>query len=130
MRGFDVRALFARANLDDVIQLNQFLGKTGSAGVAEGMQGAYLQFGYNILSQVVAAGNTSLMPYIRFEQVDTQDRIASGFTRSLKTDNNYFTFGVELKPVAGVVLKVDHMWVTNDAGTGTDQFNVNLGYAF
>ena len=130
VRGFDVRALFARANLDDVIQLNQFLGKTGSAGVAEGMQGAYVQFGYNILSQVVAAGNTSLMPYIRFEQVDTQDKMASGFTRSLKTDNNYVTFGVELKPTTGVVLKVDHMWVTNDAGTGTDQFNVNLGYAF
>ena len=130
VRGFDVRALFARANLDDVIQLNQQLGKSGSAGVAEGMQGAYVQFGYNILSQIAGAGNVALTPYIRFEQVDTQKKMPAGFERSLKTDNNYVTAGVELKPVAGVVLKVDHMWVTNDAGTGTDQFNVNLGYAF
>ena len=130
VRGLDVRALFARANLGDALQLNEALGTSGSSGIASRMQGAYVQFGYNVLSQVAAAGEVALTPYLRFEQVDTQDQMPVGFTRSLTTDNSYVTAGVELKPNPGVVLKVDHMWVTNDAGKGVNQFNINLGYAF
>jgi hypothetical protein len=28
------------------------------------------------------------------------------------------------------VVKTDYQWITNEAGTGRNQFNVNLGYAF
>jgi hypothetical protein len=27
-------------------------------------------------------------------------------------------------------VKIDHAWVSNDADTGINQFNINLGYAF
>jgi hypothetical protein len=37
---------------------------------------------------------------------------------------------VELKPIPNVVLKTDYQWITNEAGTGRNQFNINLGYAF
>ncbi len=130
VRGVDVRALFARASLSDAARLNQALGKSGSSGVGEGLQGAYVQFGYDLLSQVPGAGGVGLTPYVRYEQVDTQHRMPSGFERSLSTDNTYFTVGIELKPNPGVVLKVDHAWVRNDADSGVNQFNVNLGYAF
>ena len=130
VRGVDVRALFARASLSDAARLNQALGKSGSSGVGEGLQGAYVQFGYDLLSQVSGAGGVGLTPYVRYEQVDTQHRMPTGFERSLSTDNTYFTVGIELKPNPGVVLKVDHAWVRNDADSGVNQFNVNLGYAF
>ena len=130
VRGVDVRGLFARASLSDAAMLNQALGKSGSSGVGEGLQGAYIQFGYDLLSQIPAAGGVGLTPYVRYEQVDTQHRMPTGFERSLSTDNTYLTFGIELKPIPGVVLKVDHAWVSNDADSGVNQFNVNLGYAF
>ena len=130
VRGFDLRGLFARASLSDAARLNQALGKSGSGGVGEGLQGAYVQVGYDLLSQVPEAGGVGLTPYVRYERVDTQDRMPAGFVRSLSTDNTYFTFGIELKPDPGVVLKVDHAWVSNDANTGVNQFNINLGYAF
>ena len=130
VRGFDLRGLFARASLSDAARLNHALGKSGSGGVGEGLQGAYVQVGYDLLSQVPEAGGVGLTPYVRYEQVDTQDRMPAGFVRSLSTDNTYFTFGIELKPDPGVVLKVDHAWVSNDANTGVNQFNINLGYAF
>ena len=28
------------------------------------------------------------------------------------------------------IRKVDHAWVSNDASSGVNQFNINLGYAF
>ena len=130
VRGIDLRGLFARASLSDAAMLNRALGKSGGSGVGEGLQGAYIQFGYDLLSQVPRAGGVGLTPYVRWEQVDTQHRMPTGFERSLSTDNTYLTFGIELKPIPGVVLKVDHAWVSNDADSGVNQFNVNLGYAF
>jgi hypothetical protein len=130
IRGLDIRGLFARASIDDAAELNQALGLAGSSGVAERMQGHYLQVGYNLLSQVASTGGVALTPYFRYEQVDTQDRMPAGFERSLSTDNTFATLGVELKPIPNVVVKVDHAWVSNDADSGVNQFNVNMGYAF
>ena len=130
VRGFDIRGLYAQAHLDDTAELNLVLGLTGANGVAETMRGGYLQFGYDVLSQVPAAGGVGLTPYIRYELVDTQAAVAAGFARNPSKDNTYTTFGVELKPISNIAVKVDYMWVANDAGGGTDQFNVNVGYAF
>ena len=106
------------------------LGKTGTSAIAETLQGGYMQVGYNLLSQVPEAGGVSLAPYLRLEKVDTQGTVPVGFARSLATDNVYTTVGVELKPIPNVVLKVDHMWVRNDADGGVNQLNIALGYAF
>ena len=72
----------------------------------------------------------SVMPYVRYEHVDTQNRVPAGFDRDAAQDADFKTLGVELKPIPNVVLKTDYQWVTNEAGTGRNQFNVNLGYAF
>jgi len=130
IRGLDLRALYARANIGDAAELNQVLGKTGSSGVAEMMDGGYIQVGYNVLSQSAEAGSVALTPYVRFEKVDTQAMMPVGFDRSRSTENTFTTVGVELKPISNVVVKVDHAWVTNDAKTGVNQFNIGLGYAF
>ena len=130
MRGFDLRGVFARAQLDDAAQLNMKLGKSGTNGVAERMQGSYVQIGYDVLSQAVFSGGVALTPYVRYEVVDTQDRMPVGFARNPSTDNTYTTVGVELKPIPNIVVKVDHAWVSNEVDTGVNQFNVNMGYAF
>jgi hypothetical protein len=92
------------------------------------MQGGYAQVGYNVLSQFTAP--IALTPYVRYEHVDTQHRIPAGFTRDLTRDGVFRTLGVELKPIPNIVVKTEHQWITNEAGTGRNQFNVNLGYAF
>ena len=35
-----------------------------------------------------------------------------------------------MRPIAPIVVKVDHAWVGNDADTGLNQLNVNVGFAF
>ena len=130
VRGFDFRALFARASLDDTSMLNRVLGLEGDQGVGETMQGGYVQFGYDLLSQAPAAGGVGLTPYVRYEKVDTQAAMAAGFTRNPSRNNTYTTLGVELKPIPNIALKVDHMWVNNAVDSGVHQFNFNVGYAF
>lgn len=128
-RGFDIRGLFAQATIGDALELNRFLQQTGTAGVGEKMRGGYLQIGYDVLSQQ-STGSVELSPYYRWEKVDTQATMPIGFSRSLSTDSVFHTVGIELKPISAVVVKVDHMWATNGADTGVDQFNLSLGYAF
>ena len=130
VRGLDIRVLYAHANLDDTAQLNQVLGLTGNSGVGEDMKGGYLQVGYDVLSQVPEAGGVGLTPYLRYEKVDTQAAVAAGFLRNPSKNNTYTTFGFEVKPVPGIVVKVDHMWVNNTVDSGVNQFNINVGYAF
>jgi hypothetical protein len=92
------------------------------------MQGAYVQLGYNVLSQASTA--MALTPYVRYEQVDTQKEIPAGFTRDLLRDGEFRTFGLDFKPIPNVVVKTEYQWITNAANTGRNQFNLNLGYSF
>src|SRR2546425_6907413 len=128
IRGFDVRGMFAQASIDDAGALNLALGRALNQPVGERMRGGYFQIGYNVLSQMPTT--LSLMPFVRVERVDTQNRVPVGFTRDPSLDGRFTTFGVELKPIFNIVIKMDYQWVTNAAGTGRNQFNVNLGYAF
>jgi hypothetical protein len=126
IRGFDVRALFARATVDDAGAATSALRLTSP--IAEEMQGAYVQLGYNVLSQASTA--MALTPYVRYEQVDTQKEIPAGFTRDLLRDGEFRTFGLDFKPIPNVVVKTEYQWITNAANTGRNQFNLNLGYSF
>jgi hypothetical protein len=128
LRGFDVRALVARASVDDAGAASRALSLPINAPIAERMQGSYLQAGYNVLSQF--STSVSVMPYVRYEHVDTQDRVPSGFVRDRARDGIFKTLGIELKPIPNIVVKTDYQWITNEAGTGRNQFNLNLGYAF
>ena len=128
IRGFDVRGLYARAAIDDTAALNAQLGLTGSNGVAQTMDGGYLQVGYNVLSQVVT--DAAVTPYYRFEQVDTQAAMPVGFVRDPATDVSFNTLGVEFKPIVSIVVKADYQWTSTAAENGRNQFNVALGYAF
>jgi hypothetical protein len=128
LRGFDLRALYARAHIDEAAALSTFLKLPLNGGVAERMHGGYVQVAYDLLSQTNR--RTAVSPFVRFESIDTQDRVPLGYTRDLSRDGTYKTLGLEVKPIPNVVLKVDYQWITNAANTGRNQFNVNLGYAF
>jgi hypothetical protein len=130
VRGFDVRGLWANANIDDAVAFNVKNNLTGSKGLAEKMEGGYVMFGYNLLSQTSDIGGPAFTPYVKFERVDTQAKMPVGYSRSLSTLNNWRTIGFEFKPMPNVVVKVDYMKNTNDANSGLDQFNVALGYGF
>jgi hypothetical protein len=128
IRGFDVRALFARATVDEAGDASRALGRAATASIAETMQGGYVQVGYNLFSQFAA--DLAITPYVRWEHVDTQHRVAEGFTRALAQDGEFTTLGIDFKPIPNVVLKTEYQWLTNAAGTGRNQFNFNLGYSF
>jgi hypothetical protein len=126
--GLDLRALVAGATVDDVVALNSLQGLTGSGSIGEELGGWYVQGGYNVLR---AAGTEhQLIPYVRYEQINTQKEVPTGFTANPATDQTLLTVGASWKPIPEAVLKADYNIAHNEAETGLSRLSVALGYLF
>jgi len=127
-RGWDLRALVAAADLDDVTALNTALGFAGDESVGERMTGWYVHAGFDVLrsSQTLL----ELIPYVRYESVNTQSEVPTGFMANPANDLDIWTIGAALRPIPQIILKTDYQIRSNESNTGVDQFNVALGYIF
>jgi hypothetical protein len=131
MRGLDFRGLYARALIDEVVELNEALGLTGNESIGKTLQGGYLQVGYNLLQLTrYKDGTRGFTPYFRFEKLNTQDEVPAGFEKDPSKDQTFYTLGVEFRPIYNIVIKTDYQWIRNEAESGVDQFNIALGYSF
>ena len=128
-RGVDLRLLAARADLDDVGQLNAVLGLTGSRSVGEELEGEYVQLGYDVLTHF-DLGQSQLVPFVRWERIDTQAAVPAGFLRNPANEQDILTYGLDFQPLDQLVFKLDFQDFDNEAGTGLDQFNLGIGYVF
>jgi hypothetical protein len=126
-RGFDLRGLLAIASLDDAAEINELNGFTGAQSVGERMLGWYLQGGYDVLH---GRSSQQVVPYLRYEQLNTQDEVPDGFAADPTNDQRLVTVGAMWKPVPNIAVKADYLISSNEAETGVNSLNVNLGYLF
>jgi hypothetical protein len=130
-QGLELRALAVQAELDDVAALNRELNLRGNQSVGERLTGQYLQVGYDVLAGLSSGGGEqAFIPFARWETYNTQDEVPRGFSANPANDVEVLTLGFSYKPIDQIVVKVDHQNFDNEAGTGTDQFNVLLGWIF
>jgi hypothetical protein len=101
---------------------------TGAASVGERLIGWYAQAGYDVL-RLTRTGH-QLVPYVRYERVNTQDRVPTGFAASPTADRRIVSVGAAWRPIGNVALKVDYQSHHNEARTGVSQLNANLSYLF
>jgi hypothetical protein len=128
LRGFDLSGLVAISTLDDAAQINELNLFAGDASVGERLIGWYLQGGYDVLR--ARRSSHQLVPYVRYEQLNTQDRVPAGFSANPANDRRLVTLGAMWKPLPNVSVKADYQVANNEADTGINQLNVNLGYLF
>ena len=114
--------------MSDAAEVNELNGLTGDASVGERLTGWYVQGGYDVLRRLRTS--QQLLPYIRYEQLNTQDEVPEGFAANPENDQTVVSFGVAWKPLFNIALKADYQIRRNGADTGVNQFNVNLGYLF
>ena len=129
-RGATVRALWAQATIDDAAQLNALNSLTGNRSIGEELGGWYVEAGYDVSTLLPRFGESSLTPYFRYEQLDTQRSVPTGFLRNPASEQNIFTIGLQFRPVPQTVIKADYQNSDNEAGTGLDQWNIGSGYIF
>ncbi|HET7435599.1 MAG TPA: hypothetical protein VFN10_12900 [Thermoanaerobaculia bacterium] len=129
LRGLQLRALVARGSVGDAAAINARNALTGTASVGKSFGGWYVEGGYDILTHF-ARRDMSLTPYARYEKLDTQRSVPTGFLRNRANNQTITTIGFAFKPISQTVVKVDYQNVDNEAGTGINQWNVALGYIF
>ncbi|MGH7725144.1 MAG: FAD:protein FMN transferase [Candidatus Eiseniibacteriota bacterium] len=129
-KGVWLRALYAGSSIEEAEIFNDLNGLAGDEGVGSRQFGWYGELGYDILRPISPNSTMSLYPYVRYEQYDTQKEVPSGFLRNPANERTVLTAGAAFYPHTQVSVKTDYQWRTNEAETGLNQFNVNLGYLF
>ena len=128
LRGWQARALYVGTSIDDVTELNDIQGFTGDESIGERQFGWYAELGYDTFSH--RETRQALIPYVRYERFNTQDRVPTGFASDPANDQKVTTIGLAWKPIVNVALKADYNIIKNAARTGVDQINVALGFYY
>lgn len=124
--GLWIRALAARAMVDDVTELNTALGLAGTDSVGEELQGAYVEVGYDVLGWLAPECDQELSPYVRLEAVDTQAEVPAGFASDPANDFDVLTLGLNWRPHRNLVFKLEFQ----DQEHAADGVDLALGFTF
>lgn len=116
------RGLYAASWLEDA---GEFSTATG-ASLAQRMEGYYVEFGCDVLSLFGLDSSASLTPFVRFERIDTQADMPSGFAADPSQRDRIWTFGLNYQPIPQVVVKLDYEAWDEDF----NRCNLLLGYVF
>jgi hypothetical protein len=128
-RGLHVRGLYAKGSIGDAALVNKVNGLSGSRSVGADQFGWYLEGAYDLMS-LFPRGEWALAPYLRYEQLDTQETVPAGFRNNSATNRSILTFGLDVKPISRIVVKADYQRMRTEARSGLSQFNVALGFLF
>ena len=126
-RALQVRGVAARVDVDDAEAISTLVGET----IGERMDGYYLEAGYDVFSHT-RWNRQQLIPFARFESFDTQAEVPDALEATVTgvNDRELLTYGLVYLPLPQVAVKADFQDFENGAGTGLDQFNLAVGFAF
>jgi len=124
--GLWARCLVAMASVDDVAELNAANGYGPTESVGEELSGGYVELGYDLMRHLDESSTSSLTPFLRYERIDTQAEVPSGFTAAAANDFDVVTVGLNWKPIDRIVLKLDYQ----DFEVAEDRVNLSIGCVF
>ncbi len=127
-KAFEVRGEYIHTFLGNTNKYNSFNGQKNDIGSQ--MQGWYLELAYDLL-QNKYYGKQKLTPFVRYEDYNTQHKLAS----NVESDIYHFseiTAGLGYSPTHGVVVKADYQWKYNHSNSNLNEnwINCGIGFAF
>ncbi|MBI4867321.1 MAG: hypothetical protein HY816_10255 [Candidatus Wallbacteria bacterium] len=128
--GLQLRALGARANVDDADVLSAAAAVKGLGPIGSRLSGAYVEAAYDLMPHLNASSTQALEFFVRREAYDTLDRVPFGFADDLSRDVRLTTVGLDYKPDPQMVLKLDYRNFSAGKGTIPDEINLGLGWIF
>jgi hypothetical protein len=129
---FSLRALWTQARVGDAAELSTLLTAENASNtvIAKRMIGGYAEVGYDIMQLLRPGSEKALIPFFRFEYLDTQNDVASGFMRDRTKARRLFIPGIQYKPIPQVVLKLDYRNIDPLEGNSFDEISLGMGLVF
>jgi opacity protein-like surface antigen len=125
-----VRALWTQAFVRQAGDLSRVLGLPSNGPVASRNDGGYVTLAYNVLPHLFPDSTMTLEPFFRFEYVNTQADVPSGFTADRSMDSFIWIPGLQFKPHPQVVLKLDYRREDPRQGDTTNAVEIGMGFVF
>jgi hypothetical protein len=123
------RAIWTRAIQSGAGDISLAIDPSGITAVGERMEGWYMEGGYNVLS-FVPSTHQELIAFARYEDVDTQERVAPGMSADPANDLTVRTMGLQYQPIPPIVIKVEWQNFDEQSHTKADQINLGFGWSF
>ena len=128
---FDFRGEFAQTGMDRTAELNALVQRTAGVNpnMAERMRGFYLEGAYHLLPP---RSRHDFVIFSRYENFDTQNRMAPGFQPLGEFDRDALVTGFTYFPEPDVAFKFDYTFMRNRSSfiAARDAFNLGLGWWF
>jgi len=129
-RGLLARMLWAEGHIGDAGQLSSILTSLNgdTTTIARDLEGGYAEVGYDLMQLFSPGSSASLEPFVRYEYIDLQDRVPSGFPVFEEARRRVVIPGLQWKPIPNVVLKVDYRSTRTLHGHGHEGDELGLGF--
>lgn len=132
IKGWQFRGQYYHLSLSNTLQYNHFTkssdGTPNDLGSVLG--GFYVEAAYNVLRNSNST-STGLYPFIRYEQWDTQKKVAEGIKRSASNENTAITTGISWFAAKGAVVKAEMQLIKPASADKYNQvFNAGIGVMF
>lgn len=122
----ELRALGVWMALDDAGPLSQALNQT----IGDRQNGWYLEAAYDVLPLFGDTRGHYLAPFVRYEHIDSQASVASGFERDPSQRRAIRSLGLTYKPISQIAFKAEYRDFELDGPTdGPDSVYLGVGFA-
>jgi len=124
--GWDLRALYTQAHIDDTTAINAAAGVAlgSNNAIGESMYGWYVEAAH-IFS---LKGDMAIAPFIRYSEYNTQEKVAAGYAVNPLNDEQVVTAGANFYVHPQVVFKIDVQ--DYDTDNSKDRFDIGIGWMF
>jgi len=123
---FDFRGEFAQTSMDQSARLNSLVQRTAGVNpnLAERMRGFYMEGAYHLLP---LRNRHDFVVFSRYENFDTQNRMATGFQPLGEFDRDAFVTGFTYFPEPDIAFKFDYTFMRNQSTFIKARNGLNLG---
>jgi hypothetical protein len=101
---------------------------TGCPPIGKVLLGAYAEVAYDVMPLFLPETTQYLAPWFRYSWLDTNNKVAKGFSRDRAARRDFYELGLQYKPIPQVVLKADYH--IQDAQQGTLPYEMRIGGGF
>ncbi|HTF91306.1 MAG TPA: hypothetical protein VK843_23035 [Planctomycetota bacterium] len=126
----DLRGVAAFEKIGGASELSTVTGES----ISKEIVGWYVEAAWHWMPESWKSGEhgwADAIAFARYDDIDTQRDVPSGFVADAHGDRDEWTLGIGLYPLENLVLKADYQ-IRNDEATGSpqNQFNLGIGWSF
>lgn len=129
-KGLSLRALYAEGSIDGADKVGALQGSDSPVLVPESLKGYYFEGSYDVMPLINPSSPYGVRPFGRFEKMNLNDSVPTGFEADPSLDTTEIIGGVEFIPHSDVVFKAEYSVLSSQLKDSVDVQEIRFGVGF